>query len=68
MIFFIKCVKSKCQAHELLTTKEQMNARFAKQLFFNNSKLKFAVLGLIGQSFRLVTVGSFYELSVWLDN
>ena len=39
-VFFIKCVKSKCQAHELLITKGQTNARFAKQLFFNNSKLR----------------------------
>ena len=41
MIFFIKCVKSECEAHELLKMKEHTNARFAKQLFFNNSKLKF---------------------------
>ena len=40
MMYFIKCVKSECKAHELLTTKEQTNTRFAKQLFFNNSKLK----------------------------
>ena len=65
MMFFIKCVKSECEAHELLTTNEQTNARFAKQLFFNNSKLKFIVLGLIGQLIRLMTVRSFYELPVW---
>ena len=41
MMFFIKCVKFESEAHELLTTKEQTNARFAKPLFFNNSKLKF---------------------------
>ena len=39
-MFFINCVNSKCQAHELLTTKEQTNTRFAKQLFFNNSKFE----------------------------
>ena len=65
MIFFIKYVESKCQAHELLTTKKQTNARFAKKLFFNSSKLRFAVLGLIGQLIRLVTVKSFYELPIW---
>ena len=52
-------------AHKLLKIKEQTNAQFAKQLLFNNLKLKFAVLGLIGQLIRLVIVRSFYEFPVW---